>query len=206
MITEVLQFDASVPMRGKMMPRLRVRVIPKSTDAGKDAPPTGLGHSKISRCGERCPAYGFGSFQNQPMRGKMPRLRVRVIPKSADAGKDAPPTGLKKKLGFSSLFAILLLLVTGFGSRSTPATGLIRIAIRFDPRTDQVAAVASTVRLIFITALVYPSHAVSTTLIATTQGSTAPAASHRVIPTLPGLDFLDVRTAFGFGHVGSRSP
>ena len=85
-------------------------------------------------------------------------------------------------------------------SCSALLAGFIRFTVRLDVKAQTSTTVAS-IRLSILRSV--PGHrlqTVTTALIAKAELTPAPAASHRVIPTLTGLDFLDVRTTFRFCH------
>ena len=90
-------------------------------------------------------------------------------------------------------------MITCSGSFPTQVAGFIRCAVLLNAE-DQVAAIASTRLSIFHATLVVTVDTVVTTFVARTHFSPTPATSHRLIPILTGLDFLNVCTAFGFGH------
>ena len=96
-------------------------------------------------------------------------------------------------------------MITYSGSFPTRIAGFIRCAVLLNAE-DQLATVASTCLSIFHATLVVTVNTVVTTFVARPHLSTTPAASHRLIPILTGLDFLNVCTTFRFGHTDRRSP
>ena len=97
-------------------------------------------------------------------------------------------------------------MIPCFGSVPTPLTGFIQCAVPLDAGNHTVAAIASTPLLIFHATLVVSGDTIVTTFVTRTHRPTTPAASLCVIPTLTGLDLLNVRTTFGFGHVVDNHP
>ena len=93
-------------------------------------------------------------------------------------------------------------MIPCFGSVPTLFAGFIRCAVPLDAGNHTVATVASTPLLIFHATLAVTGDTVVTTFVARTHRLTTPAASLCVIPTLTGLDLLNVRTTFGFAHAG----
>lgn len=97
-------------------------------------------------------------------------------------------------------------MIPCFGSVPTLLAGFIQCTVPLDAGNHTVAAIASTPLLIFHATLVVSGDTIVTTFVTRTHRPTTPAASLCVIPTLTGLDLLNVRTTFGFGHVGRQSP